>query len=743
MASTAKSSNNVSTPEGLPEIKVGELFAGAYRIIRLLGEGGMGSVYLARDIRSGNREVALKILHGGHVRAETRSGEFSLGSLGGQSAEARFLASCEHPSILPVYDAGVDAETGFAYLSMRPCLLSSREVAHLCDDIFHCPYPHNPPPGDAETRPLTLRDLVKGGKALPQDAVARIGIDLVEALAYTHGQSPPIVHRDIKPSNILLDAKGHAILSDFGIAKSLLIEDCPAESSAPSTLQPCEGRPVFAGTPIYASPEQKNGELATTASDYYSLGVVLHEMLTGERPWGEIAPSKYDRAHISHRWDGLLRGLLADDPHDRLSDSGVILRTLRAIADRGRRPRRRLLWDMVFAVAAPLAAVVVFSEFGNRFLGAVPKLETLNPQPGTQSPQLETTPADFETRASEVIRQLELLKGSPVWPMPSAAWFPSFLLPPRPENNRRHSAGQVFEMRLPGGATMQFVPFTAGPGNEHRRIAYKHAYFIEDDPEGVRDAGLLDGRSVIVSKRLLVSRTEVTREQFDDVLSATNSVPLWELRGSDLTNAPAFMAATGMESVEYDHRIPILLDGTLTDGKPYSEYCSRTVFARRPFSIPPPQGMPAAEGIRFADVERFIEKLNALCPKGCTFRLPTEAEWEAICRHLDLRRFEGENPDAVCWSCENSGGAPHPVAQKAMNVLGVYDMHGNVAEWCLDGYRPMELPAFDPLLPVPANGFHVVRGGSWADPVEDCGSEVRKGAGPGATGIGFRLVLEY
>ena len=742
MESAANNGVKASSPDGLPEIKAGSLFAGTYRIIRLLGQGGMGSVYLADDIRAGNREVALKILHGKHARAGTMSGEFSLGSLGGQSAEARFLASCEHPSILPVYDAGVDAETGFAYLTMRPCLLSGREVAHLCDDIFHCPYPRTLPADDDATRPLTLRDLVRGGKALPECAVARIGIDLVEALAYMHGQSPPLIHRDIKPSNILLDAKGHAILSDFGIAKSLLVDDSDLQPFNPSTLQPFNpngGRPSFAGTPIYAAPEQKADNSATPASDYYCLGVVLHEMLTGERPWGDIAPSKYDPKAISPRWDSLLRGLLAEDPNDRLAEPREILRTLRAIAEDGRRARRRLLWGAVAAVAAALTAAVVFvSEFGNRVSGAAAKPDSQEPIPEPQ-----TTPDDFETRASEVIRQLELLKGSPVWPMPSAAWFPTFLMPPRPENNRRHSAGQVFEMRLPGGAAMQFVPFTAGPGNEHRRIAYKHGYFIEDDPEGGRDAGLLDGRSIIVSKRLLVSRTEVTREQFDDILSATNSVPLWELRGSDLTNAPAFMAATGMGPVEYDHRLPILLDGTLTDGKPLSEYCSRTVFARRPFSIPPPQGMPAADGIRFADVERFIKKLNALCPKGCTFRLPTEAEWEAICRHLDLRRFEGENPDAVCWSRENSGGAPHPVAQKAMNVLGVYDMHGNVAEWCLDGFRPMELPAFDPLLPVPANGFHVVRGGSWVDQAEECGSEVRKGAGPDATGIGFRLVLEY
>jgi formylglycine-generating enzyme required for sulfatase activity len=194
---------------------------------------------------------------------------------------------------------------------------------------------------------------------------------------------------------------------------------------------------------------------------------------------------------------------------------------------------------------------------------------------------------------------------------------------------------------------------------------------------------------------------------------------------------------------EFGSRLRYIQGKAAEAGKTLSDYRYFSVFLRIPFDTPPQSGMPAAEGIRFADVERFVAKLNSLCPPGCTFRLPTEAEWEAACRLKDERRFEGEEPDEVCWSRENSGGAPHPVAQKKPNFLGIFDLHGNVAEWCLDGYAPLVRPAFDPIAPVPANGMRVVRGGSWADPASECGSEVRRGAGPKDTGIGIRLVLEY
>jgi formylglycine-generating enzyme required for sulfatase activity len=351
-------------------------------------------------------------------------------------------------------------------------------------------------------------------------------------------------------------------------------------------------------------------------------------------------------------------------------------------------------------------------------------------------------PAVIASRKADVLGRLKMLEAAPEWPTPLENWFPAIMIPPRPENNRRHSSCRIYEMRLPDGTPMQFVPYTTGPDNRDRCDRYSHGYFLEDTgpnlPEDEKDA-----RLTIVSKRLLVSRTEVTRQQYDAVLSATNPVPLMEMRASDWTNGPAIMERLGMGAAEYGRRLPLLSQWFITGGKDLSEVCWRTVFAIRPFTNAPPGGMPAGEGIRFADVERFIAKLNSLCPPGCVFRLPTEAEWESICRQRDLRRFEGESPDDVCWSRENSGGVPHPVALKLQNYCGIFDMHGNVAEWCLDGFGPLVRPAFDPVIPVPADGSHVVRGGSWADSAEDCGSECRRGAGPNETGIGIRLVLEY
>ena len=345
-------------------LAAGQVVGGDFELVRPLGEGGMGVVWLAEE-RPLGRKVALKVMRPSESR--TRASRFE--------REARALAALNHPSILSVLRTGIDAETGLHYIATPAILLSPDEIRHLCDEVLRCPYPSNLlQPLHGVAVPLTLADLLDDGKALPETAVARMARDLAGALAAAHAAG--ILHRDVKPSNILFDATGRAMLADFGLAK---FTDATAtnggEVSGGGTGVPRvsdslsldgTGNPKFLGTPSYAAPEAfKKGVAATPALDWYSLGAVLYEALTGDRPRSLRAPSSYDREHISRAWDSLVRDLLEPDPARRLADPSVFLRRLARV---GRRPRR--LWP-AFALAgcAAVAAALAWVGFGGRQRG--------------------------------------------------------------------------------------------------------------------------------------------------------------------------------------------------------------------------------------------------------------------------------------------------------------------------------------------------------------------------------------
>ncbi|MEM1116892.1 MAG: tetratricopeptide repeat protein [Bacteroidota bacterium] len=223
--------------EGAPEALPGRLRAGdvvgSYRLVRELGRGGMGTVWLADDERLG-RQVALKVVKRG-MDTDAVLARFR--------AEQRILASLEHPGIARLYDAG-------ALPDGRPFLAMAY----------------------AEGEPLTQH---ADDHRLDVDArLARL-LDVADAVAYAHQRL--VVHRDLKPANILATADGgtrRVTLLDFGIAKLL-----DADSDGVQT-RPGE-RPH---TPAYAAPEQLGGQPATTATDVYALGAVAYELLTGHRP---------------------------------------------------------------------------------------------------------------------------------------------------------------------------------------------------------------------------------------------------------------------------------------------------------------------------------------------------------------------------------------------------------------------------------------------------------------------------
>jgi tetratricopeptide (TPR) repeat protein len=252
-----------------------------YSIERELGRGGMAVVYLARDLRHGNR-VALKVLTADF--ASVVSGERF-------AREIQITAGLQHPHILPVFDSGeVD---GLPYYVM--------------------PYVEGP----------TLEQKIKSEGALQIGEALEIASEVADALAHAHAQG--FVHRDIKPSNILL-AHGHAVVADFGIARTVEI----------TGDQQLTRTGIAVGTAAYMSPEQASGAQVDGRSDIYSLGCVLFEMLAGHPPyrasspralmakhWLDDIPSlRAIRATVRGSLESLVAKALAKDPEDRFASAG-------------------------------------------------------------------------------------------------------------------------------------------------------------------------------------------------------------------------------------------------------------------------------------------------------------------------------------------------------------------------------------------------------------------------------------
>ena len=220
----------------------------SYEIIGLLGAGGMGEVYRARDAKL-NRDVALKTLPSALASDAERLARFR--------REAQVLASLNHLNIAHVYDSGAEpAVTPGA----APVLFIVMELV----------------PG------RTLAEVIEADRALAPSAVVAIAIQIADALEAAHEQG--IVHRDLKPANVKERDDGVVKVLDFGLARPGGDWSDPSSASSPTTLSPAmTEHGVILGTAAYMSPEQAKGRPADKRADIWAFGVVLYEMLTGRR----------------------------------------------------------------------------------------------------------------------------------------------------------------------------------------------------------------------------------------------------------------------------------------------------------------------------------------------------------------------------------------------------------------------------------------------------------------------------
>ena len=272
-----------------PDTLIDQVFDGRYRVVRKLGTGGMANVYLAEDQELG-RSVAIKMLDERHAQDEQFVERFR--------REAKNAAGLSHPNIVSIYDRG-QAE-GTYYIAME--YLEGR----------------------------TLKELLVTRGPTPLAVAIDYARQILSALGFAHRHG--IVHRDIKPHNVVVAPDGRLKVTDFGIARS-------------GTSQMTETGSII-GTAQYLSPEQAKGAPVTPASDIYSVGIVLYEMLTGTVPFTgdtplEIAmkhlsttplPPSEERPEVPHELDSIVLRALAKDPEDRYQ----------SCRRDGRRPRTRV-----------------------------------------------------------------------------------------------------------------------------------------------------------------------------------------------------------------------------------------------------------------------------------------------------------------------------------------------------------------------------------------------------------------
>jgi serine/threonine protein kinase/tetratricopeptide (TPR) repeat protein len=337
-----------------------------YEIVALLGRGGMGEVYRARDEQLG-REVAIKVLPAASSQDAERLRRFEL--------EARAAAALNHPNVVTVYDVGT--HEGGPYVVME--LLEGQ----------------------------TLRQRLQGDR-LPTERVLDYAQQVARGLAAAHDKG--IVHRDLKPENLFLTEDGRVKILDFGLARLRALQTPGEGDSGDSTVSLATAPGVIAGTVGYMSPEQVRGEATDPRSDTFSFGAVLYEMLSGRRAFG--GDSAIDTMHAILKEDppplastapalpaGLVRLVQrclekrAQDRFQSAHDLALALEAVSGVAPLAlaRVPRPTRL-PFLRALVLTVAAVVVLLVVVLIWKGAIPGVRHRSPAAETPATVAEQKP---------------------------------------------------------------------------------------------------------------------------------------------------------------------------------------------------------------------------------------------------------------------------------------------------------------------------------------------------------------
>lgn len=756
--STPSLSQSRTTAPSIPEQ------FGRYRILKRIGEGGMGTVYLAHDTHL-DREVALKVPHLSAQECPEILERFY--------REARAAAMLQHPNLCPVYD--VAELHGIQYLTM----------AYIAG------------------RPLSSFIKAAREKPLPQRQVAIIVRQLALGLQEAHAHG--IVHRDLKPSNIVIDTRGEPIVMDFGLARRAERADAQLTHSG-----------VLLGTPAYMAPEQVRGDVKRMgpACDIYSLGCILYELLTARQPFtGALSSVLYNmvhqppnspilfRADLDPRLAEICLRALAKAPEDRfasmahfaaalqayISDEPLPLATaeppgsawtrdesegyevlpegplsfLRPSALTARRPTaaagpsasaaggrfgRRTAWWCVAGAGggAMLLAVIVYVATNQGTIKIVVDDPGVNIAVDGMPIVVASLDEPLQLRAGEhelivkrgnatvLSRSFAIHRGDNpelkvvVAPPPPPVAKPLTAKPS--ESNAEASAPRSTDLppyaSQPGAPPLASAPFSPASARLHQQAWARYLKVpreIVDEPSGLTFVLIPPGEFDLGSSRGEIA--ELLRLGVSDLRAATEMVSETPQRRVRLTQ-PFYLATTEVTVGQFRRFATATNYKTLaeSDGKGGFVADRQTrAWKLDPAAIWSRPGIEQDDSCPVVQVTWFdaVEYCNWLSSSATDgyYRLPTEAEWEFACRGGAQNNFmlvNGLSLDDFAWTQHNSQARSHPVGTKRPNPFGLFDMIGNVAEWIQDySSGPRTDPtSVDP--PGPAWGeMRVFRGGSW------------------------------
>ncbi|MBI2804499.1 MAG: SUMF1/EgtB/PvdO family nonheme iron enzyme [Planctomycetes bacterium] len=755
-----------------------------YRVLKVLGRGGMGTVFMAEDTKL-HRIVALKVMLPAIAKKPIARDRFK--------REAQAIAAIEHDHIITIYDVQEECEIPYAAMQYL--------------------------------KGMTLEDWLKAGKTLNFPQILRIGKEIAKGLAAAHARQ--LIHRDIKPSNIWLDAtnKGRVKILDFGLAR-------PTKEDTHLTQLG-----MILGTPAYMSPEQARGMNIDERCDLFSLGCVLYRLCAGKLPFTgkdamsvllaitseEPPPLKALKADLPVGLADLIHGLLAKKPDDRPASAKAVVQTIqeierdwiasgRTVATRpvtsspqkpgpdatvgdadpaleesaitemelqtpappgASAPPRHRSWVVAGLGGALVAILSVCCCFGIVSLTDRGSVHLIADDVQAESLLNESGLAvrDHRKRFHRLVLgeqnlpsgiyqvdQAALPKGLKVDPMSFALGRgevhkinvqsapPKPAPPPRtlitPENAQKQQEawakflGREVTARNSIGIKMVLIPpgdFTMG--SSAKAVKKLLADYAKFERKGVIDRyrqhveAEAPAHSVRISRPFYLGMTEVTVGQFTSFVAAMNYQT--EAQKTKVGGTGPGFGWTTQRGPRYTWRDPgfaLSLDHPVCN-------------------------------VTWADAEAFCAWLSKKDSKDTKdsrrYRLPTEAEWEYACRAGTTSAwYFGENPKQArdhMWHMQFAGlklPVTHKVGMRGSNAFGLFDMHGNVEEMCSDLWSTTyyaKSPAADPLGPTSDSGQgRVARGGSFLDLPPACRSTFRNARNPNQANVqtGFRVVCE-